>query len=314
MHDSYLALMHLSKGISVLAIGFILSGCNTTNRERTVKIMGSDSEVNLVLHLAEAYTAIDSVTSIGIIGGGSGMGIASLINGKAHIANSSRGLTASENKLCQDRDLDVRRIIFAKDAIAFVVHQSNPLDTLTLSLLSSILRGEISQWSEVQNSLEPKKVRMYGRQTNSGTYLYVKDSIVKGEYSNTFLGLNGNAQIIEALRQDPSGIGYVSAGYLNDHTAMNQDIKVLWLKAYDHSTAFSPMDAEAVIAMDYPVVRPLIQFVSKKVRKSALDFIAFELSEAGQHVVQSSGYYPLSAAEKEASLKQISTDHASTQR
>jgi phosphate transport system substrate-binding protein len=257
--------------------------------------MGSDSEVNLVLSLSEAYYTHDSVTSIGIIGGGSGMGIASLINGKAHIANSSRPLTKSERLLCEERGVVLDTVVFARDAIAFIVHPSLPLDTISLQTIAALYKGSFLTWSSIGLPVK-ERIRLYGRQSNSGTYLYLRDSVLRGApYAREVMGLNGNAQILEAVAQDRGGIGYVSVGYLGTAAESNSRYKVLTI-VDGTGAGYHPTDSVCIASGTYPVMRSLFQFVSAKAPKAALKFIAFELSEEGQRIVAHNGYFPIQKA------------------
>lgn len=279
----------------ILAFLLAIYGCKAPQHDRAVKIMGSDSEVNLVLSLAEAYYAHDSLTSISIKGGGSGMGIASLINGKAHIANSSRPLTRSERRLCQERGVVLDTVVFARDAIAFIVHPSLPIDTLSLSSIAALYTGSITSWSSLGLSITDR-VRLYGRQSNSGTYLYMRDSVLIGRaYAREVMGLNGNAQILEAIAKDKGGIGYVSVGYLGSPSDGEERFKVLAIVG-KNGVLYQPTDSACIASGEYPVMRSLFQFVSAKAPQSARQFIAFELSEEGQRIVSANGYFPIQSS------------------
>ncbi len=290
-------------GTVIFIVFFALSGCRQVADFRFIKVMGSDSEVNLVLSMAEKYMQRDSLASIGIIGGGSGMGIASLINQRAQLANSSRELTEKETNLLKEKNIEILRLVFALDAIAFVVHKDHPLDTITLSQVSELYQGNIRDWSEISRQQGP--VRLYGRQSNSGTYLYLRDQIVKAEYHNSLLGLNGNAQILEAIRQDVSGIGYVSVGYLEGKSASEKQIKVLMVKNEENGNCYSPLSQEDLKAGLYPVQRPLLQFLALPASDLALDFVQFELSAEGQDMIRKNGYLPLDTLTHQQMLKAL---------
>jgi phosphate transport system substrate-binding protein len=258
---------------------------------RTLKIKGSDTEVNLVTELAESFHNIDKTCYLSISGGGSGLGIASLLNGQADIANSSRELNSEEKELFRTRRIELDTFVFAEDAIAFVVSPSLPLDSITTENLASILDGSLADWEALTG--EKQRINIYGRQSNSGTYDFVKDKL-KIQFSRKAKEMNGNAQILEAIKADPSGIGYVGAGYvLNDRNGQSQNIKVLSVSQDRRSPAYSPLDSNAVFTHQYYFRRHLFQFIRKSSAAVAAPFIDFEKSHSGASIIRKSGYYPV---------------------
>ena len=163
-----------------------------------ISVKGSDTEVNLVLELAEAFMEKEAGVSISVTGGGSGMGIAALINGKTDIANSSRPVKAEENALMKERQIDPQSVIFAIDALALILHPENSIDSLSLDQIGAIYRGELSHWSELGG--EDIEISLYGRQSNSGTFVYFRENILRAEYHPSLKQMNGTAQIIEAVK------------------------------------------------------------------------------------------------------------------
>jgi|SRR6478609_8811622 len=272
-----------------LIIILLIASCSS-DRE-TIKIKGSDTEVNLAARLAENFYQHNNDYNISVSGGGSGLGIASLLNGQADIANSSRALNNDEIDLFKKRDIAIETITFAEDAIAFVVSKNFPLDSLTAEQLANILSGKYENWQPVTGENMP--VNIYGRQSNSGTYGFIKQKL-DIEYSTTAKEMNGNAQIIEAIKADTSGIGYVGAGYVMATNASSPPgIKVLKLSATKNEKAISPLDEQAIANKAYFFQRPLYQFILKKSFKKVQPFIAFEQSDRGLSIIKASGYYPV---------------------
>src|SRR5688572_11056002 len=111
-----------------LFVSLLLLSCGDPGK--VIKIKGSDTEVNLAVNLAEHFKKVNSDFSVTISGGGSGLGIASLLNGQADIANSSRPLTKEEEHIFSEKGIVIKTVIFAEDATAFIVHKSFPLDTI----------------------------------------------------------------------------------------------------------------------------------------------------------------------------------------
>jgi phosphate transport system substrate-binding protein len=265
----------------------IISLCACSLKKDTVKIKGSDTEVNLAVLLAEEFHHAHPETLVSISGGGSGLGIASLLNGNADIANSSRSIKPDELVLFKDRKIEIDSFIFAQDAIAFVVSDQLPLDSISIETIAAILSGQLVNWSSLSATNLP--ITIYGRQSNSGTYDYVKNSL-QIQFSPYAKQMNGNAQIIEAIKADASGIGYVGAGYVL--TGRLNGIKVLPVYT-EKSIAVSPLDAAAIASGRYFFQRPLFQYFKRSDYTKVKPFLDFEQSALGKKRIRESGYYPV---------------------
>jgi phosphate transport system substrate-binding protein len=278
----------------VLRLYFIIlcfSVTSCSEEIRTLKIKGSDTEVNLVTELAESFHKSNKTSYLSISGGGSGLGIASLLNGQADIANSSRELNVEESELFRKRGIELDTFVFAEDAIAFIVSPLLLLDSISTVDLAGILDGSTNNWKKLTGN--EIKINIYGRQSNSGTYDFVKDKL-NIQFSTHAKEMNGNAQIIEAIKSDPSGIGYVGAGYvMNSRNGQIQNIKVLHIRPDKSNKAYSPLDSNAVFNHEYYFRRHLFQFIRKSSASAAAPFIAFEKSPAGARIIRKSGYYPV---------------------
>ncbi len=271
--------------------------CRREAAYRQLAIKGSDTEVNLVVLLAEAYMERDSQVSISVTGGGSGAGIAALINGKTDIANASRPMEPAEEAMAAARDVRPVPIILALDAVAVVVHPGLSVDSLTVAQLSRLYRGEAVNWKAVGGP--DLAVSLYGRQSNSGTATYFRDQVVRGEYAPTLKQLNGTAQLVEAIRKDRAGIGYVGAGYVRQADGkVLPGVKVLKLKEAEGGRAETPLSPEAVYGRTYPLVRPLYQYVDGPPAGKVLSFLRFCRSAEGRRLVEESGYFPVPAGEE----------------
>lgn len=269
-----------------------LSVISCSNIDHIIKVKGSDTEVNLSVLLAESFHQENKTLLISISGGGSGLGIASLLNGNADIANSSRRIKEDELRLFYNKNIQIDSFIFAQDAIAFVVSDKNPLDSISINNLSKILSGDQDNWYFLTNNKMP--INIYGRQSNSGTYEYVKHKL-NIHFSPYAKQMNGNAQILEALRVDDSGIGYVGAGYV-----MGDNLKGLnILKIFkENEAAISPMDAKKIASGEYLFQRPLYQYYKAKDYNKVRPFLDYEMTEAGAKIIQLSGYYPVQTDDK----------------
>jgi len=258
----------------------------------TIQVKGSDSEVNLVQRLAESFMKKSPGASISVTGGGSGAGIAAIIDGTTTIANSSRDMKGTEKIEASRKGVDVKSFVFATDGLAVIVNAANPATSLDVDTLGKIYRGELSTWETAGSGTGA--VSLYGRQSNSGTYDYFKSAAVKGEYAASLKQMNGNAQIVEGVKADPGGIGYVAAGYVAGENGAG--VKVLTIAPTPGAPAISPTDEAAVLSGAYPLARPLFQFVNGVPAGTLRDFLAYEASPEGQAIVKEMGFYPIAAA------------------
>jgi phosphate transport system substrate-binding protein len=260
---------------SFLLLILILFSCS--KETNTIKIKGSDTEVNLAVLLAESYHETNTEVFVSISGGGSGLGIASLLNGTADIANSSRSINAKEIELFNQQEAKIDSFIFGQDAIAFVVAKELLLDSIHTEDLAKILSGEYTNWNSLLGENIP--INIYGRQSNSGTHDFVKSSLGI-EFTPYAKQMNGNAQILEAIKADHSGIGYVGAGYISKGSSI--DLKVLSIYSQDNQRAVSPLDASMIAAGKYYFQRPLIQYFKASSAAKIKTFLDFEKSDEGK--------------------------------
>jgi phosphate transport system substrate-binding protein len=274
----------------LLFIYIVISLCACERHVPSLRIKGSDTEVNLVLLLAEAFHQNHPGVSMSVSGGGSGLGIASLLNGQADIANSSRPMNAFEKELFAKKRLKVIPFEFAQDALVILVHKENPIDSLTIDEMGAIFSGKKTTWDHMSDK---QKITIYGRQNNSGTHAYLKHKL-DIEFSDKAKEMNGNAQIIEAIKSDKSGIGYVGAGYVLTGGKINSDgFKVLRLSEKNGHLAYSPTDSIAVREKKYALQRPLYQYILAQSYERAKPFLEFEKSQVGLTIIEHNGYFKI---------------------
>jgi len=295
-------LIHLGLVLALALFSLIQPGLA---QKKMIQIKGSDTMVNLVQILAEEYMAKNPGAAIAVLGGGSGTGITALINGTCDIADHSREWKQKELDLAYEKGVRPRIFAIAVDALSIIVNEKNPLDTLTMAQVGSIFRGEIKNWKVLGGA--DQKISLYGRQSNSGTYAFLQEHVLNNKnYSPEVKEMNGNAQIIEAVTQDLSGIGYVGVGYLYDENGnVRRGIKVLKIKKDENAPAFSPLDKEAVYSAKYAISRPLYQSTNGKPSGLAADFIRFELSLEGQAIVEKEGFFKIGQELMEQNLKNL---------
>lgn len=220
--------------IATLAAGLILSGCGQKEGVHTdggakpagkvtsIQNIGSDTMVNLAQAWAETYHQVDPSVSVEVSGGGSGIGVAALINGTCEIANSSRALEPEEiQKAKSKHGHDPKEFLVGWDALAIYVHSSNPIDEISIEELSEIYKegGTIDKWSQLGSKLAGgEEIIRISRQNNSGTYHYFREMVV-GKKSDFKLGskdMNGSKDVVELVSRTPNAIGYSGLGYRTD--------------------------------------------------------------------------------------------------
>lgn len=250
-----------------------------------LQIKGSDTLINVVQRLAEIYMEKNPQKMIAVTGGGSGTGIAALINKRCAIANASRMMKSKEIEDAKALGVDPKRVVVAIDSLSFIVNPSNPITQLTVEQLGKIYRGDIKNWKELGGTDMP--INLYGRQPNSGTYDFVKEVILKGEYSPKMKQMNGNAQILESIKSDPSSIGYVGIGYLKSE----KGVTVVRVASKAGGEYVNPLNIEDVKTGKYPISRPLNQYIDGVAGGDLLEFLKFELSPEGQKIVEDEGFF-----------------------
>ena len=284
--------MHKVISILLVSLLFFISGCSSDTSQESIIIRGSDSEVNLVTALAEEYMKINPDVAIAVTGGGSGVGIAALIDDDIDVANSSRPMSKEEVVAAETQNnKKVYSLRFATDGVATIVNQNNPINELTIEEIGAIYRGEITNWQEVGGNDIP--ITLYGRQSTSGTYSFFMSLVVQGEYSDNKRNLGGNSEIVESVLNDETGIGYVAIGYI----ATIDDIKALKIAKDANSNSYSPLELENITSGNYPLTRPLYQYILGNENDVILDFFKFEVSDAGQKIVLQQGFYPITAVD-----------------
>ena len=280
-----------------LAVGVLSILATNVFAQEMLQIKGSDTLINLVQRLAEEYMEKNPEKYIAVTGGGSGTGIAALINGKCDIANASRLMKSKEVAQATDNGVKVNRVVIAMDGLSVIANGSSPVMQLTVDEIGKIFRGEITNWSEVGGP--DMSITLYGRQSNSGTFVFFRDAILKGDYSQKMNRMNGNAQIVEAIKQDRSGIGYVGVGYVKEATGLN----VLKVASRKGETYASPLSSVDVKSGKYPIARPLNQYLNGIPSGDVKEFLEYELSAEGQKAVEDQGFFQIPIEYEELNSK-----------
>jgi phosphate transport system substrate-binding protein len=257
---------------------------------QTIENKGSDTLVNLALAWAEVYMQTYPEVRISVTGGGSGTGIAAMINGTVDIANASREMKPEEISAVEASGVSPVEFVVARDAIAVVVHPSNPVDELTLQQISDIYTGKITNWNQVGGQDRP--IVLLSRESNSGTYVYFLENVVRlGDeesellFSPDTLLMPSSEGISTEVRQNPNAIGYDGLGYVTS------DQKMLAI-AQDAAGPYVLPSVETVNDGSYPISRPLYMYTAGEPVAEVEAYLDWILSE-GQSVVPELGFVPL---------------------
>ena len=252
---------------------------------KAITVKGSDTMVILGQRWAEKYMNANSGQVIMVTGGGSGTGIAALINGTTDICQSSRSMKEDEKLKLRDRYQTMGiEIPVAKDGLAVYVHTSNPVKELTVAQLGEIYLGNITNWKQIGGP--DATIILYGRENSSGTYGFFKEHVLKNkDFSARVQTLPGTAAVVNAVAKDPNGIGYGGAAYA-------KGVRDLGMKKAADSPAVLPV-AATVKDGSYPLSRPLFFYLRKSPSGDTKKFVDWVLSAEGQKLAVEVGYFPL---------------------
>ncbi len=252
---------------------------------------GSDTIVNLALAWAEKYQAEHPEVRISVTGGGSGTGIAALINKTVDIANASRQIKPEEVAEAKKNGVDPVEHVIARDAIAVIVNPENPVKQLTLQQISNIYSGKISNWSEVGGENRP--IVRLSRETNSGTHVYFLETVVrlgdsksKTLFSMDTLLLPSSEGIVDELRQNPNAIGYDGLGYVP------KDLKMIAI-AQKEGGAYVLPSVPTVNDKSYPIARDLYMYTNGQPTGSVKQYLDWIMSAEAQKIVADLGFVPI---------------------
>jgi phosphate transport system substrate-binding protein len=256
----------------------------------TIENKGSDTLVNLALAWAEEYMELHPEVRLSVTGGGSGTGIAALINGTVDIANASRGMKSEEVEAAEANGIPPVEFVVARDAIAVVVHPSNPVDRLTFQQVSDIYTGKITNWREVGG--EDRPIVLLSRESNSGTYVYFLENVVRMGNDGSGLLFSPGALLMPSsegitaeVRQNPNAIGYDGLGYVTPEQ------KVVAV-ARDAEGPYVLPSVETVNDGSYPIARPLYMYTAGEPAGRIEAYLEWVTGE-GQTVVPELGFVPL---------------------
>ncbi len=282
----------------ILLFSFLISSCASDSAQAASELSaqyienkGSDTIVNLALAWAEKYQSEHPDVRISVTGGGSGTGIAALVNDTVGIANASRQIKDEEIAEAQSKGVNPVEHIIARDAIAVIVNPENPVSKLTLQQISDIYSGKITNWTEVGG--EDRPIVRLSRETNSGTHVYFLETVLrlgnsddKTLFAMETLLLPSSEGIISEVRDNPNAIGYDGLGYVPD------DLKTIAI-AKEAGSAYVLPSIETVNDKSYAIARDLYMYTDGEPTGLIKEYLDWILSDEAQEIVAELGFVPV---------------------
>ncbi|MCM8783608.1 MAG: phosphate ABC transporter substrate-binding protein [Candidatus Omnitrophica bacterium] len=269
----------MNKFLKILLIGFLSLACSSLVYAERIVLEGSTTVLPIAQKIAEVFMQRNKNAEVIVRGGGSGVGIASLIDGNCDIANSSRSIKDTEIQKAMSRKVEPKAHVIAMDGIAVVVHPSNPIKGLSKKQIKDIYTGKISDWSLLGG--EKGKIVVISRDTASGTYEAFNElALSKAKVRRDALMQASNQAVASTVAKTPQAIGYVGLAYLSD------SVKAIEVEGV-------PPKKETVLANKYPISRPLFMYTNGTPRGLVKEFIDFIKSPVGQKLVEEIGYVGL---------------------
>jgi len=259
---------------------------------------GSDTLVNVAQAWAEAYPEVNPDVAVSVSGGGSGTGIAAMINGTVDIANASRQMKDKEIKLAEKNGQKPVEHVVGYDALAVFLHKDNPIDSLSIKQLEDIYGRDpkVRKWSDMGITVpgcSSSEIVVASRQNNSGTYAYFKEAVLgkKGKYRQGTLDMHGSKDVVDLVEKTPCAIGYSGLAYATDHVKMPC--------ISDGDTACVTPSVETASDRSYPIARPLFMYTNGEPQGAVKAYLDWILSDAGQCILLHKGYAPVRAVKCE---------------
>ena len=288
---------HRTLLVALVAGLLVTSACSRGNRaeRKVIQNKGSDTIVNLAQAWAENYRRVNPDVAIAVSGGGSGTGIAALINGTVDIANASRDIKSEEQEEIRKHNTGKGAVehVVAFDAVVFYVHSDNPLTGLTVEQLACIYGegGECETWSQVGTEVPGcagQTIIRVSRQSNSGTYEFVRDHVL-GKERDFKLGsrdMQGSKDVVDLVENTPCAIGYSGLGYATPH------VKALCVSAKAGEPCVAAT-VDAARSKAYPLSRPLFMYTLGEAEGPVKGYLDWIHTEQGQRIVAESGFVPI---------------------
>ena len=288
-------LLPAARACAALITLVLVSGCGQGERREVIQNKGSDTLVNVAQAWAEAYQTVDESVVVAVSGGGSGTGIAALINGTVDLANASRAMKDKEIDMAKAAGQDPQQNVVGYDALAVFVHADNPIESLSLAQLAEIYGegGTATSWTDLGIEVpgcQDQEMVVISRQNNSGTYVYFRDAVL-GKTREFRLGtrdMHGSKDVVDLVENTPCAIGYSGLAYATDH------IRMVCIAKADGEGCVNP-SVETASDGSYPIARPLFMYTNGEPVGHVKNYLDWILSDVGQCIILEKGYAPVNS-------------------
>jgi phosphate transport system substrate-binding protein len=277
--------------LALLAAG--LSAMPAVQARTLIQNKGSDTLVNVAQAWAEAYPEVNPEVAVAVSGGGSGTGIAAMINGTVDIANASRKMKAKEIKSAEANGQHPVEHVVGFDALAVFINKNNPITTLSIEQLRNIYGRDpkFTKWSDLGVKVpgcDSDEIVVASRQNNSGTYAYFKETVLgkKGKYRTGTLDMHGSKEVVDLVENTACAIGYSGLAYATEH------VKKVCIATETGGPCIEPTVATAS-DHSYPISRPLFMYTNGEPKGAIKEYLDWILSDAGQCILLKKGYAPV---------------------
>jgi len=254
---------------------------------------GSDTLVNVAQAWAEAYQKVNPDVAVAVTGGGSGTGIAAMINGTVDIANASRAMKQKEIDLAKSKGQNPIEHTVGYDALAVFLHKDNPATALKISELAEMYgeEGETESWSDIGIEVpgcKDQELILVSRQNNSGTYAYFRGAVLgkKRDYKMGTRDMHGSKDVVDLVEKTPCAIGYSGLAYATDH------VKLACISKDGDGSCVMP-SVQTASDGSYPIARPLFMYTNGEPTGDIKEYLDFILSDEGQCIILKKGYAPI---------------------
>lgn len=270
----------------------VATACGGGDQRQLIQNKGSDTLVNVAQAWAETYQQIDPTVVVAVSGGGSGTGIAALINGTVDIANSSRELKPEEMELAEKGGHHPVEHIVGYDALAVYLHPANPIDTLNIAQLAAIFGdgGAATKWTDLGVEVpgcSDQTIVVVSRQNNSGTYEYFREAILgDGDFRLGTRDMHGSKDVVDLVENTPCAIGYSGLAYATEK------VKMACISQKEGDPCVTPSEETAKDG-SYAIARSLLMYTNGEATGAVAKYLDWIKSDAAQCIIMKQGYAPV---------------------
>ena len=270
----------------------LLAACGGGERRLLIQNKGSDTLVNVAQAWAEAYQTVNPGVVVAVSGGGSGTGIAALINGTVDIANSSRKIKDKEAQLAQDNNQNPVEHVVGYDALAIFLHADNPIDSISIAQLKDIYvdGSKTLNWTDLGVEVpgcQDQEIVVVSRQNNSGTYAYFREAVLgTADFRLGTRDMHGSKDVVDLVEKTPCAIGYSGLAYATDHIKMP-------CVSQEPGSACVPPTVGSAVDGSYPIARPLFMYTNGEPTGHIGEYLNWIKSDEGQCIIVEKGYAPV---------------------